>query len=144
MGEFQIRIDAPLPASEAFARVLDLDAHSEVIPLTSVQHAGIAPGTEFVARTGLGPLGVDDEMVIEECVPPTEDRVGHCRIRKLGNLIGGEIALTVTPTGEHTSVVLWDQTITIAGASRFADPMVTQLSREAYRTMLKRLLSRAT
>ena len=70
MAHFEIRIESPLSATDAWGRILDLRAHSVVIPLTTVtgetlDAAGLAAGSRFNARTAVGPWGFDDPMVVE-------------------------------------------------------------------------------
>ena len=99
MADFEVHLDPPLPAPEAWSRILDLRAHTAVIPLTTVTgYAMVAnelvDGSRFVARTGLGPVGFDDVMVVEAIVPPTPTSAGRARIRKEGKVVRGVIDLT--------------------------------------------------
>ncbi|MDO5500225.1 MAG: hypothetical protein Q4F67_11170 [Propionibacteriaceae bacterium] len=139
MGTFEVVCTPALPAGEAFARVLDLDAHTALIPLTVVR-GDVTAG--FTARTGVGPVRVDDSMVVEEHAPPVATGPGVWRIRKTGRWIGGTIDLTVAPAGDGASIVCWHQHITVRGLSRVADPIVTAVARRAYRLVLRRLLRR--
>lgn len=144
MGSFEVHLSTPLPATETFARVLDFDAHTEITPLTTVHHTlPIRAGSDFVARTGVGCLGFDDTMEIDEYAPPTLSERGRCTIRKTGRWVLGGIDLEVTPTSAHTSVLHWRQDITVRGFSRLSDPLVTDVARIAYREVLNRLLTRA-
>ncbi|MEO7132477.1 MAG: hypothetical protein ABIZ07_13995, partial [Dermatophilaceae bacterium] len=118
MARFTITIETPLSATEAWARVLDLRAHGEVIPFTSLPSdspaaAALTPGTRFLARTALGPLGFDDPMVIDEITPPTSTSPGRARIRKEGNVVRGWVELTVTPHGSDASTLEWIQEISV-------------------------------
>lgn len=141
MGQFIVRLQPPLPAVEAFDRLLDLDAHTELIPFTTVRHDGLlGVGRTFVGRTGLGPVSFDDTMVIDEFRRPAPGVPGRCRIRKTGRWVLGTIDLTVTEAADH-AVVIWAQDIRLPGVSRVADPVVTEVARVAYRTMLGRLLA---
>ena len=147
MAHFEIHIDSPLTAPDAWARILNLRAHSVVIPLTTVtgetlDAAGLAPGSRFNARTGLGPLGFDDPMVFDEVEQPSEAARGHARIRKEGSLVRGDIELTVTPAAIG-SVVVWSQRIDVRYVPAFADPVTALVARAAYGTTVKKLLARA-
>ncbi len=113
MADFEVHLDPPLPAPEAWSRILDLRAHTAVIPLTTVTGDAmvaneLVDGSRFVARTGLGPVGFDDVMVVEAIVPPTPTSAGRARIRKEGKVVRGVIDLTVTPTAAGSAVV-WSQ-----------------------------------
>lgn len=141
MGHFVVRLQPSLAATEAFDRLLDLDAHTALIPLTTVRHDGaLGAGRAFVARTALGPLRIDDPMVVDEFRRPRVEAPGRCRIRKTGRWVLGTIDLTVTGDAHH-AVVTWTQDIQVRWISRVADPVVTAVARVAYRTMLRRLLA---
>ncbi len=146
MARLEIRITSPLPAPQAWARVLDLRAHSAVIPLTTVTGARLAaadlsPGATFVARTALGPVGFDDAMVLDDVVQPTTSVAGRAGIRKTGRVVRGRVDLTVAPTSTGSEVV-WRQTIRVAGIPAFADPVVARVARVAYGRTLRTLLAR--
>jgi hypothetical protein len=146
MPRFEVTIDSPLPAPEAWRRILDLRAHGAVIPLTKVSgealEAGrLAPGSRFVARTGLGPIGFDDPMLVESCAAPTEHDAGVARIRKEGRTVTGRITLRVTPTATG-SVVGWKQRIRVRGVPAVFDAAVARVAEAAYRRALEGLLRR--
>lgn len=146
MAHFDLHLRSPLPADVAWARVLDLRAHTAVIPFTTLsgdqlEAAGLTAGSRFVARTALGPLGFDDVMVIESVTQPTADSAGRARIRKDGKVIAGFIDLTVSPSGSG-STVDWSQQIAVRRVPRLADRVVALVARTAYGTTLRRLLAR--
>lgn len=144
MGEFRVCLRRPLPAPVAFERVLDLDAHTDLIPLTTLQHPDpLRPGVQFTARTGLGPLRIDDVMTVVDHTPPTGATPGRCTIIKTGRWVRGDIRFTVTPTGPESCRIEWHQRITVWGISRIADRLVTSVARVAYTIVLKRLLRRS-
>lgn len=147
MASFEIRIDSPLSAAAAWGRLLDLRAHSDVIPLTTVtgdilDAAALTPGSRFTAHTGLGPLGFDDPMVVDEIEQPSGNGAGRARIRKEGSLVRGTIDLTVTPRAGG-SLVVWSQNIAIRHLPAFADPVAAVVARTAYGTTVKKLLARS-
>lgn len=144
MSEFVIRATSPLPASQCFARLVDWDAHSAAIPLTRLNHEG-APrvGQRFVARTGVGRLGFDDEMVLELLRPPAGDLPGDLpgvvEVSKQGRIVGGRVRWTVTPTAAGSGVE-WSQVLLIPWLPRAMDPLVGWLGRLAYTAGLKAIL----
>lgn len=147
MARFTIRIDTPLPAIEAWARVLDLRAHGEVIPFTSVPGAApgaaeLVSGTHFVARTAWGPIGFDDRMVVDDITPPTSTAPGRARIRKEGNVVRGWVEVTVTPDGPAASTLDWVQEISVRGVPRALGMVTAAVGRAAYGLTLRRLLDR--
>ncbi|TQM65102.1 carbon monoxide dehydrogenase subunit G [Humibacillus xanthopallidus] len=146
MAAFDVHLETDLPPAEAWRRVLDLRAHSEVIPLTTVtgdhlEAAALAPGSRFVARTALGPIGFDDVMVIDSIEQPVDGSGARARIHKEGKLIGGTIDFRVTPTTSG-STVDWVQQISVRGVPRAADPVVARVARTAYGKALRDLLRR--
>lgn len=147
MATFEVLIDSSLPAPEAWRRLLDLRAHGAAIPLTTVSgdvlDAGrLIEGSRFVARTGVGPLAVDDAMVVESIVPPTVNSAGTVRIRKRGNVVRGRIELRVAPAATGCTVTWW-QRIGVRGVPGLLDPVVSRVARAAYGKALRRLLARA-
>jgi hypothetical protein len=146
MARFSVTVDSDLPAPEAWRRLLDLDAHTAVIPLTTVTGDALAArdlvdGSRFVARTALGPVGFDDVMVVESIAAPAATTAGRARIRKEGKVIRGDIDLLVTPTASG-STVEWSQRIGVRGVPALLDPVVAKVAGAAYGSTIRRLLAR--
>ena len=72
---------------------------------------------------------------------PTDTAAGRALIRKEGNLIRGQIELTITarPGG---STVVWSQDIEVNHVPGLADPVSARVGRAAYASTLKKLLAR--
>ena len=145
MAHFEVQIDTRRSPGDAWDRVLDLRLHDLLIPFTritsgKVPAAELGSGSAFVARTGLGPLGFDDPMVVEELVRPSGGSAGLARIRKHGKVIRGSIELRITqqPGGSR---VKWNQEITVWGVPRALGWMTARVSRAAYGMALRRLLA---
>ncbi|GAA2740542.1 SRPBCC family protein [Terrabacter aerolatus] len=146
MADFEVHLAPPLSAPEAWRRILDLTAHTAVIPLTTVTGdamtaADLVDGSRFVARTAVGPIGFDDVMVVDSIVAPTTTSAGHARIRKEGKVVRGSIDLVVTPTAAGSSV-RWTQQIGVRGVPAILDPLVSRVAGAAYGSTLRRLLAR--
>jgi hypothetical protein len=146
MARFSVTVDSDLPAPEAWRRLLDLEAHTAVIPLTTVTGDALAArdlvdGSRFVARTALGPVGFDDVMVVESIAAPAATTAGRARIRKEGKVIRGDIDLLVTPTASG-STVEWSQRIGVRGVPALLDPVVAKVAGAAYGSTIRRLLAR--
>ncbi|MEW1951998.1 SRPBCC family protein [Terrabacter sp. NPDC080008] len=145
MATFTVHLDSALAAREAWRRVLDLHAHSAVIPLTTVTGEtmtadGLVPGSRFVARTAVGPVGFDDVMVVEAITQPGAEHPGTAWIQKEGKVVRGSIDLRVSPAGSG-STVDWSQEIGVRGVPRLLDPLVGRVAQLAYGTALRRLLA---
>lgn len=146
IATFTVRIDTALPPDQAWRRIWDLDAHSRVIPLTRLSGHGtgggeLLPGDCFIARTGVGPLGVDDVMHVVEFEPPEAENghQGHAVVHKRGRVVKGRIDATVTPR-VGGSVLTWTQDIGLLGVPSLADPAVSRVAKTAYTTVLQALL----
>ena len=145
---FRLAIDSDQPASEAWRRVLDLRAHTRVIPLTTVTGDALSAdalvaGSRFVGRTGLGhrgPFGFEDPMVVDEITPPSGPSAGVARIRKEGNVIRGSITLRVSPS-PGGSTVDWQQDIRVRGVPGMLDGLVVAVARLSYAVAIRRLLA---
>lgn len=145
-GEFVLQVDAPLAPEQAWARVWDLDRHSEVIPLTTVTLRGgataLAAGVEFCGRTALGPVGFDDPMRVDAWEPPTT-AAGHAVVTKTGRVIGGRIEVTVAPVAGGATRTTWRQQIELSwlpSPVSWVEHLAARFSAPGYRWVLRRLL----
>jgi len=142
---FRLALDSRLRPDEAWRRVLDLRAHSRVIPLTTVTGDALSAlelrqGSRFVARTALGPIAVDDAMVVDEITEPHDDAPGMARIHKEGRVVRGSIVLRVTPRPSGSRVE-WVQQIRVRWVPALLDPVVAWVARRSYAATLRRLLA---
>ncbi|KHL04028.1 hypothetical protein [Sinomonas humi] len=163
LRHFELRLETPLPAPIAWARILDLRAHDRLIPFTHIIE-GLAsadelrPGHRFVACTLLTRvgfrgrlLGFNDVMTFEEIEPPEEAHAGHARIVKSGKLVRGSIEVTVSPgrgdgAGRNEnrptpgSTVRWSQDFGLARFPGIVGLAAFAVAGPAYWVTLKRLL----
>ena len=155
LRRFEIVLESPLPAGEAWSRILDLRAHDRLVPFTHITRGmasaeELTPGHEFVACTMVGNvgfrgrrLGFNDVMTVEDLTPPEGSRPGHARIVKSGRLVLGSIDVAVTPGRERTttgSTIRWRQDFALG---RFPAPVrfaAFVAARFGYRATLRRLL----
>lgn len=148
---FVVELESALAAGAALRRVLDLREHDRIIPFTRVRPAvsadELTAGTEFVARTGLGPVGFDDVMRVEEIgfgdgggdAERDGDGVARAIISKHAPAIRGTIRLTITPAvgGSH---VRWEQEVLLPWLPRFVQGLAARVVRAGYRRVLGQLL----
>ncbi len=144
MADFVLQAASALPARITFVRLVDWDAHSAAIPLTKLHYEGLPRvGQRFVARTGVGPLGFDDVMVVDELRAPAGDQPGDepglVAISKHGRVVGGTVGWSVTPTAAGSAVV-WTQHLVIPWLPRWMDGVVGAIGSRAYGMGLRRLL----
>lgn len=147
-GSFTVHFDTPLAPEDALRRILDLRQHDRIIPFTrltpTIAADQLRPGTEFVARTAIGPVGFNDVMRVEKITLRRDDHsVASTVISKNGRVIRGTIRLTITATstGSH---VRWDQEVQLPWLPRFAHAPAVRIIRVGYRRVLSQLLSVAT
>ena len=134
MAHFQLDFNSGLPPADAFARLVDLDAHSAVIPFTTLTHQPpLRRGSTYVARTALGPVGFDDQMVVTDYVEPTATTAGRVAFRETGRWVLGDILLTVAAAPSGGSLIDWQQDIRIRWLPSLFDPVVARIVR-AWRT----------
>jgi hypothetical protein len=69
-------VDVPATAEQVWQVLVDWPRHDEWVPFTRAE-GGAAEGESVSARTGIGPVGFLDTMVIEDWKPPTRVTVRH-------------------------------------------------------------------
>jgi len=92
--EIKARIVVRADPARVWQRAMDWSRQSEWIPATTVRGSD-GVGAEVVARTGIGPAGFTDTMVITEWDPPR-----RCAVRHTGRLVRGNSSFEVVPRGE--------------------------------------------
>lgn len=145
---FEVDLLVPGPPEQVWARLWDLDRHTAAIPLTTVtagpstaidsgppdpSRSGLRQGARFTARTSLGPVNLDDEMVVRTWDPPR-----RAVIDKVGRVLTGSIEAQLSPAGPDTRL-RWVQTV---GAARVPDTLAglaARPARAAYRWALVRI-----
>ncbi|WP_069174001.1 SRPBCC family protein [Streptomyces griseus] len=142
MAIFRIERFTPLPAAEAWRRVTDWERHAGAVPLTSVGVRTDPPtrtGTVFVARTGVGPLAVDDPMEVVRWSPPAAGRAGLCELEKRGSVVLGRASIDVRPTGSGSHVI-WVEEVRVRLLPRWGDPLLSAAGRRVFGRVLDTLL----
>ncbi|GAA3788196.1 SRPBCC family protein [Streptomyces chiangmaiensis] len=100
-----------LSVDQAWRRLTDWPRHGNVVPLTRISVLTPPPtaeGTVFVARTGLGPLTLDDPMQVTVWRPPA-----LCRLVKQGRFVTGWAEIEVHPHGKGGSRVVWREDLAV-------------------------------
>lgn len=147
MSEFIIRMTSRRRPAEAWARVWDLDRHTDVIPLTRVAPdppaTALAEGVSFTGRTAIGPLAFADTMRVVEWRPPTGGEGGHAVVVKTSRLLGGRIEVTVAPA-PGGSVITWRQDVALPwlpSSMAWVELLAARAAAPGYRAVLRRLLA---
>lgn len=146
-ARFRIDLEVALAPEVAWARLWDLERHSEVIPLTRVSadppaHV-LAQAVEFRGRTGVGPLVFDDTMRVDQWRPPVDDEGGHAVVGKTGRLLGGRIVVDVDPVATGSRVT-WCQSMSLPWLPtrlQWLESIAARAAAPGYRMVLRRLLA---
>ncbi len=123
MSEVAASIEVAVGARTAWERLTDWESQGEWMIATVVRKAG---ERRFLARTGLGPLRIDDVMEIEIWEPPRRVEVRH-----LGRLVRGRGIFRVEPLGEDRCRVTWQEVDQLPGAGLIRPFFVWSLRRFA-------------
>lgn len=107
MTEVALSVDVDAEPDRVFAAMVDWDRQGQWMLGTSVRGTaqdgqGVGGGIE--ARTGVGPLGFLDTMVITVWQPPY-----RCEVRHTGRLVRGTGAFVVEPLPDGRSRFLWSE-----------------------------------
>lgn len=148
MDTFTVRRTVAAPAPAVWALLVDWPSHGRWVPFTTVTTTSPSPagvGATFVGRSGIGPVGFDDPMVVTQWQEPGEVTPGRCQIRKTGTVVLGDAGFTVTPLGAGRCEVVWSETIEIAGLRRLplAGRVNDLVGRLAFARVLKAMASEA-
>lgn len=100
------------PAEVLWSVVTDLPATAGVVPLTTAAGDPGPPGLgwSFAARTGLGPVGFVDEMLVTALEEPRDGHAGRVRVVKTGRVLDGWAEILVVPEGQRSRLV-WREVV---------------------------------
>ncbi|QHC32098.1 SRPBCC family protein [Streptomyces sp. HF10] len=146
MPTFTLTRTVPLPLDEAWRRITEWPRHSIAVPLTRVGVLTPGPtrvGTRFTARSGLGPLTMDDPMEVTVWRPPADGEGGLCRLEKRGRVILGWAEIEVRPGPGGRSRVVWREELRVRFLPRAFDGVVRRTARIVFGRGVNRLLRRA-
>ena len=93
MVEITARVQVPESPERTWRAVVDWPRQGEWMLATQVQ-GDHGPGARVVARTGIGPAGFTDTMVISEWDPPR-----RCVVEHTGRVVRGAGVFEVVPAG---------------------------------------------
>jgi hypothetical protein len=143
---FSFARTAPLPLDEAWRRLTTWPRHADAVPLTRVRVLTPEPtgvGTRFVARSGIGPLAVDDVMEVTVWRPPADGEGGLCRLEKRGRVVRGWAEIEVRPGPGGRSRVVWREELRVRFLPRAFDGVLEATARRMFGRAANRLLRRA-
>jgi carbon monoxide dehydrogenase subunit G len=131
--EVTARIQVPVPPERAWQAVVDWPAQGRWMLATQV-HGEHGTGARVVARTGIGPVGFTDTMVITEWEPPH-----RCVVRHTGRIVRGAGVFEVVPAGAG-SEFRWTERLDLpfAAAGRWAWWLARPLAQRGMDLSLRR------
>lgn len=135
---FRILLDLPAAPELAWDRLWDLDRHTAAVPYTLVAAGedGLGQGARLVARTSLGPFGVDDVMVVRAWNPPRT-----AEIEKVGRVLRGAIRVDLVAGAHGGTRLVWRQRFSVRGVPRPLAALAVPLVRAGYRAALRSIMS---
>lgn len=143
MSAVQIERTVPTPVDRVWATLTDFAAYGDWIPLTAMR-VDAPPkrvGWGFAGKTGLGPVGFLDSMLVTRWQPPADGGLGRFAVRKTGRVLRGWADVTVEPVASLTRVT-WREEIVprpeLVGrmVARVTDPVTHRLFAAALDKML--------
>jgi|GEM_PF-6238053 len=137
---FEVRVRVPEAAHVVWSRLIDLDAHSAAIPLTKVTPVGerMRQGLRFVGETSLGPIHMNDRMLVARADAPTHDHPGRLVVEKFGPVAGlVEASVEQVATG---TLVVWRQSLRPAWLPAFLRPVGAVVAKVAYGVGLRQIV----
>ncbi len=99
MSAVRIQRTVPTPVDRVWATLTDFAAYGDWIPLTAMR-VDAPPkrvGWGFAGKTGFGPVGFLDSMLVTHWQPPADGGVGRFAVRKTGRVLRGWADVTVEP-----------------------------------------------
>jgi hypothetical protein len=108
-AELTLAIDVKASAQATWDAVTDWAGQSAWMLGTTTEarsDGGQGVGAQLAARTGIGPIGFWDTMVITEWQPP---RI--CAVRHTGRVVRGTGIFRVESTGPATSRFIWSEQV---------------------------------
>ncbi len=144
MPSFTVRRVVAAPAERVWSVVTDWPRHGQWVALTTVRTTSERPdgmGARFVGRTGIGPVGFDDPMVVTAWQPPTATQPGRCSVRKAGRVVLGSATFVVRSLGPNLSELEWTEDLEVAGVRRlpFAALLSRAVGRAVFAVVVRRL-----
>ncbi len=139
-----VRRAVDAPTEEAWARLTDFGGYGRWIPFTEMvlDPEPVRVGWGFAGRTGVGPLGFVDSMLVTRWEPPGRDGSARFSVRKTGRLLGGWADIRLESRGDGGTDLSWAEEIVLHPSwlgrriARLVDPVVARIFGRAVDRML--------
>jgi hypothetical protein len=132
-----VSTEVDAPPERTWAVVTDWARQGEWMPLTRVAAADGAArgvGDRLAARTGLGPVGFTDRMVVDVWDPPY-----RCEVVHRGRVVTGRGVFLVEPLPGGRSRFTWQEVSTAGLVSRLANALTAPATRVLLGYAVRRL-----
>lgn len=140
MPEVVVGVDVDAPPEQTWAAITDWERQGEWILATTVRlrsASALGVGTEIEALTGVGKVGVRDQMRVTEWDPPR-----RCTMQHTGRLIRGRgiFAVAARPGGSRFT---WTEDLVLPFGliGRLGWPLVRSLTRWGLQRSVNRFAS---
>ena len=124
-----------LSADETYRLLCDWEDHGRWVPLTRVV---VHSEEAFTAYTGIGPLRLRDDMVVQF----RDDAARHVVVEKIGPVLTGTAGFAVRNFSADACVVRWTESLRIPLLPRFLAPPLRTVTRRLFSRALRRLAPR--
>ncbi len=147
MPAIVVRRSVDAPTDAVWATLTDFADYGRWIPLTTmaVDAPPVRVGWGFAGRTGLGPVGFVDSMLLTRWQPPGLDGGGRFSIRKTGRLLAGWADITLEANGDRHADVVWREEIVVRPEvlGRRIAPLVDPVVADLFGGVVDRMLAAA-
>lgn len=138
---FDVVHEFPQSAQQVWDDMIDWNQHANWIPATRMdvpEGDSTAPGARFTAYTGFKPLVLEDRMEVVACDWSETDGSGRCEVAKLGPVLKGRAAFTVTPTAAGSELV-WTEDVEVPYVPQLLAAPIRIMSAAGFKFGMKRL-----
>lgn len=139
---FEVQYSFHASPARVWEELVDWAGHGAWIPMTRV---AVAPGDQhavgatFTAWTGVGCVSLEDRMRVSSFDWDDQTQRGACSVEKLGPLLLGTAAFTVSAGSGGKADVRWIEDVAVARLPQFVAPIAAAAGASGFRFGMRRL-----